>query len=263
MTFCHLRIRPELYLPVLILLFFSSCVTQKQVKYLQPIMKDDTTTVFRNQKPLDYKVQPGDNLYISINSLSEKANELFNQHNMSNYGVTGNASLYIDSYSVNKAGIITFPVLGPLYVKDLTIDEIKDSLQGRINQYLKETIVIVKLVNFNVTVIGEVKSPGQYQVYQDAITIFDGVSLAGDLTDFANRGNVSLVRQTESGVRVYTLDLNSASILSSPFYYLKPNDLIYVSPLKVKTYGFATFPYALVFSSISLILSLLIFFNTL
>jgi polysaccharide biosynthesis/export protein len=263
MTFCHIRFKQELFLLGLIILFLSSCVTQKQVRYLQSASKTDTTSVFRNQKPLDYRVQPGDNLYISISSLSEKANEVFNQRNNANYGATGNASLYLDSYSVNKGGLITFPVLGQLYVKDLTIENIKDSLQNRINQYLKETIVIVKLVNFNVTVLGEVQSPGQYQVYQDAITIFDGISLAGDMTDFANRSKVALVRQTETGSKVYYIDLNSAAILSSPYYFLKPNDMIYVAPLKVKTYGFATFPYALVFSSISLILSLLIFFNTL
>jgi polysaccharide biosynthesis/export protein len=263
MTFCHIRIKQEMILLGLVVLFLSSCVTQKQVRYLQAASKTDTTSVFRNQKPLDYRVQPGDNLYISISSLSEKANEVFNQRNNSNYGTTGNASLYLDSYSVNKAGLITFPVLGQLYVKDLTIENIKDSLQNRINQYLKETIVIVKLVNFNVTVLGEVNSPGQYQIYQDAITIFDGISLAGDMTDFANRSKVALVRQTETGSKVYYIDLNSAGILSSPYYFLKPNDMIYVAPLKVKTYGFATFPYALVFSSISLILSLLIFFNTL
>lgn len=245
-------------------ILLSSCVSQKKIKYLQAASEDDTTTVFRNKMPLDYRVQPGDNLYITIKSLSKEANEVFNQFNETNVGgSSGNASLYLTSYAVNKDGIINFPVLGTIYVKDKTVQEIEAAMQTQVDEYLKQSVVIVRMVNFTITILGEVKMPGNFEIYQDAITIFEGISLAGDLSDFANRKQVALVRQTEYGSKVYYVDLNSASILNSPYYYLKPNDMIYVAPLPVKQYGFSTFPYALVFSSISLILSLIIFFNTL
>lgn len=244
-------------------IFLSSCVSQKKIKYLQQATEDDTTTMFINKIPMDYLVKPGDNLYITIKSLSKDANEIFNQFNESNVANTANASLYLTSYSVNKEGYINFPVLGKVEVKDKTVQEVEAVMQKQVDEYLKESVVIVRLVNFTITMLGEVKMPGNFEIYQDEITIFEAISLAGDMTDFANRKQVSLVRQTETGSKIYNVDLNSASILSSPYYYLKPNDMIYIAPLPVKQYGFSTFPYALVFSSISLILSLIIFFNTL
>ena len=251
---------PKLILALLIPILLASCVSQKKIKYLQR-GEGDTTTIFTNQRTVDYKVQPDDNLYISVQSLSEKANAVFNQPRNDN-AMTTDAMIYLNSYTVNKEGKIDFPVIGSVYVKDLTVEQIKNKLQKMIDEYLKETIVIIKLVNFNVTLLGEVKIPGQYKVYQNSITIFEGIGLAGDMTDFANRAEVKLIRQTESGTQTYTLDLNNTSILLSPFYFLKPNDIVYVAPLKVKQWGGATFPYAIVFSAITTILLLLTYINT-
>jgi polysaccharide export outer membrane protein len=250
----------KLVIALCILTILSSCVSQKKIKYLQKT-KEDTTTVYRNERSVEYKVQPDDNLYISIQSLSEKANEVFNQAKSDN-AMTSNASIYLNSYSVNKDGNINFPVIGTIYVKDLTVIQIKDKMQKLVDEYLKETNVTVKLVNFNITMLGEVRNPGQYLVYQDAITIFQGIGMAGDLTDFANRASVILIRKTETGTRTYNIDLNNTTILTSPFYYLKPNDIVYISPLKVKQWGGATFPYATVFAAVTTLILLLTYINT-
>jgi polysaccharide biosynthesis/export protein len=244
-----------------LMILLSGCVSQKKIKYLQQDPKQDSVMLWELKKAAEYKVQPSDNLYISIKSLSEKANDIFNQQ-VGASEMTSDASIYLNSYTVNREGFIDCPVIGKVYVRNMTVEEVKEALQKLVGEYLKETIVIVKLVNFNITVLGEVQRPGEFKVYQDKITIFEGISMAGDFTDFANRKEVALIRVTEKGSEIHYIDLNSVSVLSSPYYYLKPNDVIYAAPLKAKQWGFATFPYALLLSTISTILLIITLFYT-
>jgi polysaccharide export outer membrane protein len=250
----------HLLLISVILVFLGSCVSQKQVKYLQRKQKEDTTHSYRNHRTSDYKIQPHDNLYIRIFGLDEKSYLFFNKQS----GVANNTAaesseigLYLDSYVVNDSGYIDFPLIGKIFVKDLKIDQAKIMMQSLVNEYLKDVIVTLKIVNFNVTVLGEVKKPGSYKVYQDKINVFEVVSLAGDLTEFANRSKVALIRQTKEGSRVIYLDLNSIEILNSEYYYLEPNDILYIAPLGIKRWGTETFPWALIFGAISTALLLI------
>jgi polysaccharide biosynthesis/export protein len=252
----------------LIVLFFviavlSSCVTQKQVKYLQKTQKTDTTSEFAFKHQPEYKIQPNDNLYIKVYSLDEKSFMFFNRANPNGYvnDYSTDAAIYLNSYSVSDSGYMDFPLIGKLYVKELTINQIKDLIQSRVSEYLKETSVVVKMVNFNVTVVGEVNRPGEIKIYQDKITIFELLSLAGDLTDFADRAHVALIRQVKGGSKVVYLDLNSNKILNSDYYYLRPNDIIYVSPLGLKRWGFETFPWLVIFSAITTAFLILNYFK--
>jgi polysaccharide export outer membrane protein len=246
-----------------VLLLLSACVPQKKIKYLQSLQEHDSSRVFVNKRPLDYKIQTYDNLYIRIFSLDEKTFMFFNKvSTTTQYNDFANpASIYLNSYGVDKEGYIDFPVVGRVYVKNLTVEEVKNVLQRKIDEYLTETMVVVKMVNFSITILGEVTSPGQLLIYQDEINIFEALSMAGDLTDYANRHKITLVRQTPHGSEVHYLDLNKADIMSSEFYYLMPNDIIYASPLGIKQWGFATFPYAIVFSAISTALLLINYFK--
>lgn len=237
----------------------GSCVSQKKIKYLQKKEKNDTVTSYTLKPPVDYKVQPNDNLYIRIYSMDEKTNMLFNRSITGTSGSFTNAQSYFESYTISNDGYIEFPVIGKIFVKDLTIDQVRSLVQQLVDEYLKETVVVVKMSIYNITILGEVKTPGEFQVYQDKITIFEAISRAGDLTDFANRGKVALIRQVKNDSKVLYLDLNSEKILTSEYYYLAPNDIIYISPLRVKQYGFSTFPYTLLFSTITTILALLTF----
>jgi len=256
-----------LYQLVFILFIFSlilsSCVPQKKIKYLQKQQKEDTTSLYGNKRTIDYKIQPKDNIYIRIFSLDEKTFMFFNKQSTGGgYNDYANdASIYLNSYSVTSEGYIEFPIVGKVYVKDLTVEQVKDVLQQLINEYLNETTVVVKMVNFNITIVGEVARPGQYKIYQDEITIFEAFSMAGDLTDFANRKKIALIRATKGGSKVYYLDLNSDKILTSEFYYLMPGDIIYISPLGIKQWGFASFPWAVVFTAISTALLLINYFK--
>jgi len=252
-------------LPVsMMIVFLSSCVTQKQVKYLQRQQQNDTTRSYQNQRLSDYKIQPYDNLYIRVFSLDEKSYLFFNKQNTltNNYTMAYNdLALYLDSYSVSDSGFIDFPMIGKIFVKDLRIDQVKNTIQTLINEYLKDVTVTVKLVSFNISVLGEVRLPGTHIVYKDKINIFEAISLAGDLNDFANRQKVALIRQTKEGSRVIYLNLNSIDILRSQYYYLKPNDILYIAPLGIKRWGTETFPWTLIMTALSTITLLIYYFS--
>ncbi|RLD53054.1 MAG: hypothetical protein DRJ05_16895 [Bacteroidetes bacterium] len=246
-----------LFLFAFALALFSSCVPMKKQIYLQS--KDDSTKseYVNNNKYLDYKLQPGNNLFVQIVSASTDASEYFN----AGYGSSGNiyydAAIYLNSYSVNDSGFVELPFIGEIYVKGLTIDEVKTKVQGIIGKYLKKTMVLVKLVNYNISIVGEVRRPGQYKIYQDRINIFEVLSMSGDMTTYAKREEVVIVRHTENGSKMHRVDILSDKILESEFYYIMPDDIIYVQPIKGKNFAFSAFPYTLVISSISLFLAIL------
>ena len=239
-------------------LMFSSCVPQKKMLYLQVQDETDTLTTFQNEKKIEYQVQPGDNLYIRVVTLDEKTTILLNPLSSGgNQNIGSDASVYLNSYSVGEGGLLDFPMIGEIPVKGLVVEEIKEQIQDKLKTYMKEFIVIVKLVNYNITMLGEVNRPGQYKIYQDNINIFEAVSMASDLTDFANRNKVAIIRQTKTGSEVVYIDMTKRDLLLSDYYYLKPNDILYVQPVKGKQFSFANFPYGVVFGFISTTILLL------
>jgi len=232
-------------------LMFASCVPQKKMLYLQVKDEADTATTFLNEKSIEYQIQPGDNLYIKVVSLDEKTSLLLNPSGTGYNNMTTDASIYLNSYTVDERGYVDFPLTGKIFVKSLTVEQIKEKFKEALKVYLKEFVIIVRLVNFNVTVLGEVHRPGPYKVYQNRINIFEAISMAGDMTDFANREKVAIVRQTKSGSKVIYLDMTKRDILESDYFFLRPNDILYVIPVKGKQFTFASFPYGVVFSAIS------------
>lgn len=252
------------YKPLLIIgvfaLLLSSCISQKKMLYMQVTTDSDTLSTFKNERKIDYRVQPGDNLYIRVVSLDEQTTMLLNPSGTGN-NMNNDASIYLNSYTVNETGYLDFPMTGEIFVKNMTIDEIKKELTIQLREYLKELVVIVKLVNFNITMLGEVNRPGQYKIYQTSINLFEAVSMASDLTDFANRNTIAIIRQTKTGSEVTYVDMTKRDILLSEMYYLKPNDIVYVQPVKGKQFTFANFPYAVIFGFISTTLLLLNYFE--
>ena len=238
---------------------FSSCIPQKKMLYMQVKDDADTLSTFNNERKIDYRVQPGDNLFIRVVSLDEQTTMLLNPLS-SAYGTTqlnNDASIYLNSYTIEEDGYLDFPMTGKIFVKNLNIEEVKSEIKIRLHEYLKEFVVIVKLVNFNITMLGEVKRPGQYKIYQTSINIFQAVSMASDLTDFANRNKIAIIRQTKTGSEVTYIDMTKRDLLLSDYYYLKPNDIVYVQPVKGKQFTFANFPYGVIFGFISTTILLL------
>lgn len=240
-----------LFILLMVGMFLASCVPQKKILYLQDIPKeDDSTTVFDNSRNLDYKIQPGDNLYIKINSLDEESKTYYNELSGSSSQVTA-ANLYLNSYLVNDTGYYNFPTLGYLYAKNKTAEEIQHEIEQEFQGILDDAVVIVRLASFRITLLGEFKNPGKYEVYQNNINIFEAVSMGGDLTDFARRQRVAIIRQTDKGSEIQRVNMNDKRILESDYYYLLPNDIVYAEPIKAKSFVGTAFPYGLLFTFIS------------
>ena len=235
---------------------FASCVPQKKMLYLKDaqMATENNSINYINERTVNYKLQPGDNLFIRFNTIDERGTAALTGESGSSRSsyMSSDASIYLQSYTLDEEGYIELPLIGKVELKNLTIDQAKDRMQTALDQYVNQTTIIVKLSNFNLTVLGEVARPGMYKVYQSQINLFEAISLAGNMTNFAKRDNVKIVRQTDNGSEIITVDMGQADILSSPYYYLKPNDIIYVEPLKIKQWGFTTFPYSTVLSVVSL-----------
>ena len=221
-------------------LLLTSCVSQSKVKLLQEQISKTATTDFANSKNTTYKLQVGDHLYIEVFSVDPKTSKFF----QTDFPDLMNPTyLYLKSYSVDEFGYISYSFVDKLLVKDLTVAEVQDQLQKTLNEYFKESTVVVKLVNFEVSVIGEVTNPGSFTVYRDQINLFQALGLAGGLKEFGNPKKVKLVRQTQSGSNMVLLDLSDNKILESPYFYLQPSDIIYVEPKNAKSWAYIRFPY--------------------
>ena len=242
---------------LLMAMLFASCVPQKKMLYLKEaqMAAENQSINYVNERSINYRLQPGDNLYIRfINTVDERTAAAMSGE--STRTLSSDASIYLQSYTLDEEGYIEMPLVGKIELLNLTVDEAKDRLQTVLDKYINQTTIIVKLSNFNLTVLGEVSRPGMYKVYQSQINLFEAISLAGNMTNFAKIEEVRIIRQTDTGSEIITVDMGSADILASPYYYLKPNDIIYVEPLKIKQWGFTTFPYSIVLSIITMVITL-------
>ena len=234
---------------------FASCVPQKKMLYLKEaqMATENLSKEYVNDRTIDYKLQPGDNLFIRfINTIDERSTASLTGDVSRVSQLTSDASIYLQSYTLDEDGCIELPLTGKIELKNLTVDQAKEKMQNELDKFVNQTTLIVKLSNFNLTVLGEVNRPGMYKVYQSQINLFEAVAMAGNMTNFAKNSEVKIIRQTDKGSEIATVDMGNADILSSPYYYLKPNDIVYIEPLKIKQWGFTTFPYSTVFSIVTL-----------
>lgn len=247
-----IRINAFIYLGIKVLLItgflFTSCISQNRVKLLQERTAREAATEFTNSKSTTYLLQVGDHLYIEVYSVDPKTSKFF----QTDFPDLMNPTyLYLKSYSVDELGYINFSFVDKMYVKGLTVAEVKEQIQKTLNEYFKESTAVVKLVNFEVSVIGEVNDPGSFTVYRDQINLFQAIGLAGGFKEFGNPKRVKLVRQSQGGSNLVQLDLSDNKILESPYFYLQPNDIIYIEPLNAKSWSYIRFPYETILVLIS------------
>ena len=248
------------WVAVLFAVAFASCVPQKKMLYLKDaqMITENISQEYVNNRNIDYKLQPGDNLYIRfLNTIDERsAASVSGDYSSRTSPYASDAGIYLQSYTLDKDGCIELPLTGKIMLRNMTVDQAKEKMQTEINKFVNQTTLVVKLTNFNVTLLGEVSKPGLYSVHQSHINLFEAVALAGNMTNFAKKSDVKIIRQTDNGSEIVTVDMGSADILSSPYYYLKPNDIVYVEPLKIKQWGFTAFPYSTIFSIVTLAVTL-------
>ena len=232
---------------------FSSCIRQKNTWILQDVDSENATNNFTNPKKTSYRIQPGDNLYINIYS-NDKGTSAYFQTNFPT--VMSQTYLYLNSHVVNEEGYLTFTFIDKMYVQGLTIEEIQKQLQATMSTYFKDVTITVKMVSFEVSVIGEVASAGKFLIPEDNTNVLEVVALAGGFKEYADRQRITLVRQTSTGSDVHYLNLMDKNMLASEYFYLMPNDVIYVQSLKSKSWTYEKFPYGLFMSTLALLVSI-------
>jgi polysaccharide export outer membrane protein len=241
------------YSLILLVILNSSCSSYKDIPYFQDLDKTSATIeTIENFSPLT--IQPEDILGINVSSLNPEASAVFNYNlnrvNGNNYD--NSIDNPVVGYLVDQDGNIQIPLIGTMKVAGYTTSEISKKLQTNLLTYLKEPLVNIRLLNFKISVLGDVLNPGVFTVQNERITLPEALSLSGDLNITAIRTNVLLIREIEGERKFIPIDLTSKEIFDSPYFYLKNNDVIYVQPDKTK---FATVD--LGYRSTSIILSAL------
>ena len=234
---------------------FCSCTSYKNVPYLQ---KPEIVNAYGQEIPLyDATIMPKDLLSITVNTTDPIAAAPFNltvqsplNAALANTNYT-TAQPTLQQYLVNNSGEIDFPVIGRIKVGGMTKNQAEDLIRQKLQPYLKETpIVTVRMVNYKISVLGEVARPGSFTVTNEKVNVLEALAMAGDMTVYGLRTNVKLVREDAEGKRniitldltdsqlitrnIITLDLTDSQLITSPYFYLKQNDIIYVTPNKTK-----------------------------
>ncbi len=243
-----------LFFGIIILLLVSSCSTPiQEVTYLYGI--EPGITYPGGPVPEEYRIRPNDQLFIQVIS-DDPANAAFlNLTQGTTSSATSANSLELITFLVDAEGKISYPQLGDLEVEDKTVSEVRDVLQSKVDNYLESASVFVKLVNRNITVLGEVKAPGQKLMVKNQLTIFEALGTAGDITDYGNRRNIKIIREFPDGKHVAQLDLTDPSVIFSPYYYVLPHDIVYVE-YSTKVYGAKNMPYAAPLSIVASVISI-------
>lgn len=219
-------------------LLLASCATNKRAAYIQQVQTDIPTAI---EQDYQIRIKPLDRLTVTINSKDPELAAPFNAassynslNGLSSYSSSSNGNLQI--LTVDKEGKIQLPIIGEIDCDGLTRNELAKKIENTIseNGMVHDPIVIIQFADVKFSVLGEVARPGQFSITKDRISLFDALAMAGDLTIYGQRENVALIRE-ENGMRtVHYFDLKNPDILTSPYFYLQQDDVVYVTPNKYK-----------------------------
>lgn len=223
----------------LIAFFLVGCGNSRNLVYFNNL---PDTSVYQAQtsavpEPI---IQAGDILRIRVNSLNSETNRLFNTGTLqtnaeqTRYASADEGNVGAEGYLVNTDGYISFPVAGQVKLAGLTIEQARVHIKGLVEQYAKDAIINIRFANFKITVVGEVKRPATFTVPNERINIIEALGLAGDLTEFGRRDNVLLIREENGQRTLARINLNNREALTSPYFYLQQNDVLYVQPAKYR-----------------------------
>ena len=225
------KLRLPLLLGLLSLFITASCVSRKEIAYFQDM---DQMEAAVDASKTSLEIQPNDLLTITVSAANIEAVQPFNLPVVSAPrigepgSVTGN--MQMQSYLVDSDGNIEFPVLGTVHVAGLTRQELVEKLEEKISKYVQNPIINIKIINFQVTILGEVARPGTYTIPDERVSLSKALGLAGDLTIYGRRDNVLIIRETGETKEYKYVNLTDSELLNSPYYYLQQNDVVYVEP---------------------------------
>lgn len=216
----------------IIFLILSSCNSYKKLTYLQNVPITGNDSVLVNDAP-EYKLQPSDKLYIKFITENEKINLIFNPLTAgASAAAVQEGALYLQSYILDDSGYIELPIIKKIKVSNCTLDEAKARIQDSALKYFNDIQVMVKLSMIKFTLLGELRSPGIKTSYDTKISILEAISYGGDVTYNGNRKKIMIIRPTINGSQTIRIDLTDKTIISTEDYFILPNDIVYVPPLK-------------------------------
>jgi polysaccharide export outer membrane protein len=220
---------------------FTSCIPVKDLVYLQNKGDSSNQGAIAMVESKPYRLQTHDVLSITIKASDPKLVTIFNPTTDGTAPSQSESGLYFDGFTVDDHGNIRMPVLGEMNVMGFTLEEVRISIEKQLlADYFKENasiFVVVKLAGFRYTINGEVGSTGTKTLFQEKVNIMEAIANAGDITTTGDRKAVTIIRQTPNGTEMKDIDLTNKNVMNSPYYFLQPNDYIYVKPLKQKTWG--------------------------
>lgn len=232
-----------LFLLVFAGLFFASCVPTKDLIYLQKKDSSESNSPITPVVSKPYRLQVNDIVSITIKALDPKLAEIFSPSNNMAAGANAKSEqgLYFDGFTVDDHGNIRLPVLGEVNVIGYTVEELRIKIEKQLLEeyFNKEAniFVTVKLAGLRFTINGEITNPGIKTVYQEKLNVLEAVAYSGDITITGNRKAVTIIRQTPAGMEMHDIDLTDIKAIQSPYYYVQPNDYIYIKPLPQKSWG--------------------------
>lgn len=230
-----------LFLLVTIGLIFTSCVPTKDLIYLQNKDVSDTNTAITPIVLKPYRLQANDVVSITIKASDPKLVAMFSTTEQTSQNIKSDLGLYFEGYTVDAHGNIRIPVLGELNVIGFTLDEVRLKVEKRLlDEYFNKAaniFVSIKLAGLRYTINGEITTPGSKTLYQEKLTILEAIANSGDITITGDRKKVTIIRQFSHGTELHDIDLTDIKAMQSPYYYIQPNDYIYIKPLKQKTWG--------------------------
>jgi len=235
------------------MLYISSCVPTNQLSYFNDI--DALGKPLVNPK-VQKTILPFDRLYIRILSIDPQTRQIFDMPEEIRYSGAGNSVL---GYLVDEAGNIDFPFVGKINVGSLTLGDAGKRIQTALNEYVPNTTIIVKFIDNQISVLGEVQQQGVYSFSQDKLNIYEALALGGGLTRYGNRRNVILIRQEGEKIMHHKLNLSDSKIASKDVYYVLPNDVIVVEPLKSISTSYSNITYTTILSSVTTLIAVLLF----
>lgn len=242
-------------LPLFILIILSwSCISNKRITYLQNLPENEPIELneFIPFAEVDYKyiLQPFDIVEIDFASSDEELTKAFSYQNSTGGGMSGAGGggaggqgsdpFYFRGYSIDQEGMVEVPKLGKIHVAGMTEEDAKNKVQEEINKFFKEEVYVrLRIAGIRYTTLGEFNSVGVKVIYKNRATIFDALANSGETTLLGKKNKLFIIRQYDGGTKIHQINLNNRAILGSPFYFIQPNDILYMEPMKIRQIGTA------------------------
>ena len=241
-------------LALFIIAFSTSCVPLKQLNYFNDLNELSEPGVNPRTQKL---IMPFDKLYIKVISIDPQYSQIFNSSEEMRSGVNNG----VLGFLVDEKGNVNFPFVGNINVVSLTTAQASEKIQKALNDYVPNTSVTVKYIDNQITILGEVKQQGVFPFIQDKLTIYEALGLGGGLTQYGDRKKIILIRNEGPKIMHYRLDLSDSKIAGKDYYYILPNDVIVVEPLKALSTSYQNITYTTILSSITTLIAVLLFTN--